>query len=229
MPAVNENLKMIRKAKGLTQAEVANELGVKRQTISSYESNRTQPDIETLKNLAKIYNVEFNNILYGKSKMQMKHRTIKIVALISIASLFLFNLLQSIILWILNNFFVVDGESITESNRSIIDIRFSLLDIREGIAGFSLFLFSLLCIILFVLLMTLERPIALSSKIKYLAIIIIGSGITILPWTFFDKIYKVFDYIYPAILNLIFATILFGLSFIVEYIIKVKKRYYNNR
>lgn len=221
MPAINENLKMIRKAKGLTQEDVARELRVTRQTISSYESNRTQPDIETLKLLARIYDVEFDDILYGKNKMQMKHRTIKIIAIISIVDLFLCNLLQSIILWVLNNFFVVESGPITDSSRAIINIRMNLLNIRSTIEGFSTFSFSLLCIIIFVQLMTLERPIDISSKLKYLAILIIGSVITILPWSFFDKIYTLFDYSYTAIVNLVFAIIFLGLSFVEEYLRKV--------
>lgn len=228
MPAINENLKMIRKAKGLTQEDVARELGVVRQTISSYESNRTQPDIETLKHFAKIYDVEFNDILFGTNKVHIKHRVIKIIAIISIVNLFLCNLLQSIILCVLNNFFVVESGPITDNSRSIINIRINLLNVRDCIEGFSQSSFILLCIILFVLLMTLERPIDISSKLKYLVILTIGSVITILPWSFFDKIYTLFDYSYTAIINLIFVIILFGLSFIGEYIRKVIIRRYSN-
>lgn len=224
MPAINENLKMIRKAKGLTQEDVAKELGVTRQTISSYESNRTQPDMETLKHLSKIYDAEFNDILYGTNKKQMKHRVIKIIAIISIVDLFLCNLLQSVILWVLNNFFFVPSGPMSDIKSAVINFRITWLSFRDGIGGFSLFSFSLLCIILFVLLMTLEHPIPIRSKLKYLSMLIIGSAITILPWSFFDKIYTLFDYSYTAILNLIFAIILFGLSFIGEYILKVVTR-----
>ena len=54
VPAICDNLKQLRTARGLTQAEVAQRLGVTRQTISSYESGRTMPDLETLKQLADI-------------------------------------------------------------------------------------------------------------------------------------------------------------------------------
>ena len=221
MTAINENLKMIRKSKGLRQEDVARELGVTRQIISSYESNRTQADIETLKQLAIIYDVEFNDILYGKNKMQIKHKTIKIIATLSIIVLFFCNLVQSIILWLLNNYFIVESGDITNSFHSIINVRMSALNIRSAIGGLSSFSFRLLSIILFLLIITLERPIGTSSKLKYLAILIIASVITILPWSFFDAIYTLFDYSYTAILNLIFAIILLGLTFVGEYIVRL--------
>ena len=52
MPAINENLKLLRQANGMTQAEVTESISITRQTVSSYESGRTQPDLETLKRLA---------------------------------------------------------------------------------------------------------------------------------------------------------------------------------
>lgn len=42
---------------GMTQRDVANETGVSRSAIASYETNRTQPDIETLGILADFYGV----------------------------------------------------------------------------------------------------------------------------------------------------------------------------
>lgn len=45
MPSIHENLKQLRRARNLTQEDVADRLGFARQTISSYESGRTQPDV----------------------------------------------------------------------------------------------------------------------------------------------------------------------------------------
>lgn len=46
-----------RKKTGLSQYEVAEETGIARSTIASYETARTQPDIENLGILADFYNV----------------------------------------------------------------------------------------------------------------------------------------------------------------------------
>ena len=49
---LNENLKNIRKAKGLSQEELAARLHVVRQTISKWEKGRSVPDAELLVRLA---------------------------------------------------------------------------------------------------------------------------------------------------------------------------------
>ena len=45
---LNENLKHLRKSKGLTQEELALQLGVVRQTISKWEKGLSVPDSEML-------------------------------------------------------------------------------------------------------------------------------------------------------------------------------------
>lgn len=49
---IGENLRALRADSGMTQEQVAEKLGVTRQALSSYESNRTRPDIDTLVLLA---------------------------------------------------------------------------------------------------------------------------------------------------------------------------------
>lgn len=60
----------LRKARantGFTQREVAKELNISKSTIASYETGRTEPDIETLGTLADFYNVSVDWLL-GISK-----------------------------------------------------------------------------------------------------------------------------------------------------------------
>lgn len=45
---IGKNIKRLRLAKGYTQQQLANLLGITRQAVSSYESDRTQPDFETI-------------------------------------------------------------------------------------------------------------------------------------------------------------------------------------
>ena len=74
VPAICDNLKQLRTARGLTQAEVAQRLGVTRQTISSYESGRTMPDLETLKRLTDILGCDLEQLLYGQSPAQRRQK-----------------------------------------------------------------------------------------------------------------------------------------------------------
>lgn len=52
-----------RKKKGLSQEEVAEKLGVSRQTISKWETEETVPDIYQAKKLAKIYGLSLDELI----------------------------------------------------------------------------------------------------------------------------------------------------------------------
>ena len=45
---IHESLRELRLSRNLTQEQVAEKLNVTRQTISSFETGRTRPDIDTL-------------------------------------------------------------------------------------------------------------------------------------------------------------------------------------
>ena len=52
-----------KKKKGLSQEEVAEKLGVSRQTISKWETEETVPDIYQAKKLAKIYGLSLDELI----------------------------------------------------------------------------------------------------------------------------------------------------------------------
>lgn len=60
---LGSRLKDARTFAGLTQKEVANILKLKQPTIASYESGRTEPDIETLGKLAQLYDVSVDYLI----------------------------------------------------------------------------------------------------------------------------------------------------------------------
>ncbi|WP_134025995.1 MULTISPECIES: helix-turn-helix domain-containing protein [unclassified Lysinibacillus] len=61
---IGDRLKEYRLKKNLTQIEVAKKLNISRQSVSKWENNRTYPDIDNLKILAKIYEVSIDELLY---------------------------------------------------------------------------------------------------------------------------------------------------------------------
>ena len=63
---IGENLRQLRLQKGLTQEQAAAKLHITRQALSSYESQRTQPDIHMLLALAEVYETDLDGILYGQ-------------------------------------------------------------------------------------------------------------------------------------------------------------------
>ncbi|WP_419154458.1 helix-turn-helix transcriptional regulator [Weissella bombi] len=56
-------LKELRKAEGLTQTDVTNELKTTRQNIHSYEANKTEPRIDTLIKLADYFDMSVDYLI----------------------------------------------------------------------------------------------------------------------------------------------------------------------
>ena len=62
-----ENLIQLRKLKHMSQDELADQIGVSRQTLSKYETGESLPDIEKCKKLADVFGVTVDDLLnYGK-------------------------------------------------------------------------------------------------------------------------------------------------------------------
>ncbi len=61
--SVGESLKRVRKEHNFRQKEIAEAIGVDRSTYSFYEIGRTNPSVETLCTLAKIYNVTIGYLI----------------------------------------------------------------------------------------------------------------------------------------------------------------------
>lgn len=79
MNMVSDSIKKLRKAKKLTQDQLAEQLHVTRQAVSNWEIGKTQPDVETLTKLAEIFGVSVERIIYGKEKKNW-HLDIKILS-----------------------------------------------------------------------------------------------------------------------------------------------------
>ena len=63
---LNENLKQLRKSKGLSQEELAIRLNVVRQTISKWEKGLSVPDADMLIKIADIFEVSVSELLGAK-------------------------------------------------------------------------------------------------------------------------------------------------------------------
>ena len=59
----NENLKNLRKAKGLTQSQLAQVLSVDQRTISAWEKGICEPSFSILLKLCELFDEDFNGIL----------------------------------------------------------------------------------------------------------------------------------------------------------------------
>ena len=74
MNAVGKNLKQLRQREKLTQDALAERLHVTRQAVSSWETGKTQPDIETLTTLAEALNADVRELIYGPGRSERPYR-----------------------------------------------------------------------------------------------------------------------------------------------------------
>ena len=58
------NLKICRKTSGLTQKQVADLLGVVESCYANWEQGRTEPNIDTLRKLCVIFDVDISDLIY---------------------------------------------------------------------------------------------------------------------------------------------------------------------
>lgn len=72
MTKIAHNIKIQRKKLQISQEEMAGKLYVTRQTISNYENGRSNPDLETLQQIADILETDMDYLLYGEQKPKDK-------------------------------------------------------------------------------------------------------------------------------------------------------------
>ena len=59
----NDTLKYLRVREKMSQAELADKLGVSKSTVGMYELGKREPDFETLEAIADLFNVDMNFLL----------------------------------------------------------------------------------------------------------------------------------------------------------------------
>ena len=72
MNEITNNIKRLRKEKGLSQEQMAETLHVTRQTVSAWERGVAQPGLDILGEIAKALETEPEKLLYGKGAGSQK-------------------------------------------------------------------------------------------------------------------------------------------------------------
>lgn len=81
MSSIGKNIKFLRTRSKMTQDALAEILCVTRQTVSNYETGKSQPDIHTLKRIADIFHVDLYELLYEPADYTIMRRHIAVLAL----------------------------------------------------------------------------------------------------------------------------------------------------
>ena len=77
---IGEFLKELRKEKGLTQEQLAEQFNVSRRSVSRWETGSNLPDLSILVELAEFYDVDIKEIIDGARKSEMMNEEVKEVA-----------------------------------------------------------------------------------------------------------------------------------------------------
>ena len=81
MISIGNTIKTLRKAKGVTQEEVARELGVSYQAVSKYENEVAQPDISLIPLLAQYFGVTIDELFgYKLDALTNKEKFVRFMA-----------------------------------------------------------------------------------------------------------------------------------------------------
>ena len=60
---LNQRIRLLRQARNMSQVELANRLGVTKQSVSNWENDNIQPSIEMLLRLADVFSVSTDYLL----------------------------------------------------------------------------------------------------------------------------------------------------------------------
>lgn len=77
MAAIGKNIRRLRNERQMTQDELAEKLYVSRQTISNYETGKSNPDIDMLLKITEVLQTDINILIYGPPEISNRERDIR--------------------------------------------------------------------------------------------------------------------------------------------------------
>ena len=72
---IGNKIQELRKKKGISQEELAEKIGVARQTISKWELGETSPDLKQAKELSKIFKISLDELTNNDIKEVLIEKT----------------------------------------------------------------------------------------------------------------------------------------------------------
>lgn len=70
-------MKELRKEKGLTQEQFAEQFNVSRRSVSRWETGNNMPDLDTLVEMADYYEIDLRELLDGERKSEKMNKELK--------------------------------------------------------------------------------------------------------------------------------------------------------
>lgn len=123
---LSERLLKLRKEKGLSQEELANELGVSRQTVSKWETGESMPDFDKIIPLCEFYGITSDELLSGKKDIVVAKEENK-------KSVYARNIAVAVGLYILSVVFIIFFSTLLEQEIIGVCLFFITIAIATGL------------------------------------------------------------------------------------------------
>lgn len=221
--AISNNLRQLRLNSGMTQEQVSEQLGVTRQTLSSYESGRTQPDIDMLVRLSEIYGTDIDGIVYGKDRALKSQRIVRLIAAILYAVLVVLTVASSALLWSANRLYSIPEGQLSAEEAVILQSRMKLTAAWETMDSIVLTVALLGFIVLVVLLAVWKCSFEAKTKILYMATL---AGILLAVAALFgltDPVYSAVNYLITPLFVIVRMAVLFFIHLLIIFLQKRSK------
>ena len=151
---LGDNIRKYRKENNISQEELAEKLGVTRQSISLWENNQTQPSLENIVALSKIFNVTTDNLLATSEvlkeaditktnpieKKPITRKTIILTVIVTVALVIILGLFF-VLKPLFNKSFSEDSNAIASAEKSVVKIICYDFDGNESATGSGFILF----------------------------------------------------------------------------------------
>jgi len=197
MNQISKNIKECRLEAKLTQDQVAEKLYMTRQNISSYETGRTEPDIETIQKLAGLFDVPVERLLFGDAILKKRQRLNRIILIC--AGIYILGLATTSLLLVMINTYLIHpymklGRSLSmaalpEEYRQIIEIRFKALDVQYAFSQFVSAFAKIGGLVVLYFDITTKSAIPVAAKGKFLGALALGMILAVVPFGLMDRFY----------------------------------------
>ena len=221
--SIHQNLRQLRAGSGLTQEQVAEQLGVTRQALSSYESGRTRPDIDMLLRLCQIYHTDLESLVYGEAERLRWIRGIKILAGALMGTLLTLTAVSSALLWAAHTFFPLTDGQILSASDALVEAHFRLTDAWEAVDGIILTAALVGLLALLLLMRGKKHQVELRKKLAYMAVLTAGIFLLPLPFALTDPIFSPVNYLFTP-LSVVVQMLLFFLADCIICLVERKRK-----
>ena len=218
MSKLCERLRQLRAECHMTQVEVAEQLHMTRQAVSSYESGRTEPDLETLKQLAEIYGVTLEELLGTEEAGGKSVRRSLWILRGTNGVILLCSLVRSALLWIADRFYPVESGMVTPEMAAVVQTRFAIKGVARGIDSAVLAMGWWLGMV--VLVLSVRRLASAKALWKELGFLTAGMLLVSVPWDLADCLLGFWNYDYIVISVLFRAVLFLGTGLLIEWLLR---------